>query len=132
MSSQESSPHAEAESKPGARVPWTPSSLLLVTIPSSTVTVEVEATDSLSPLTLAFDAAGVTDSLLSPLGCSPPLVAMVAAASAADSDVGGGTVTALGPGSGAEPSGTKDEERSFLLRRSDEASSSVNESTEAL
>lgn len=94
--------------------------------------VIIGAAPNSSLLVLAFEAAGVADSLLSPLGCNPPLVAIVAAASAADSDVGGGTVTVLGPGRGAEPSGTKDEERNFLLRRSEEASSSVSESTEAL
>lgn len=127
----ESSPQAD---RPGGKVPWTSSVLSPPVMPSSAgVTVEAaEVPDSLSPLMLVLEAAGVAASLLSPLGCNPPLVAMVAAANAADSEVGGGTVTVLGLGRGAEPSGTKEDERSFLLRRSEEASSSVKESTEAL
>lgn len=78
------------------------------------------------------DAAGVTDSLLTALAASPPFVASCAAANAVDSEVGGGVGATLMPGKGAEPSGTKDDERSFLLRRSEEASSSRSESAEAL
>jgi hypothetical protein len=74
----------------------------------------------------------VTSSLLAELGAAPPLVANVAAANAEVSDVGGGVGAELTPGKGADPSGTKDDERSFLLRRSEERSSSVRESTEAL
>lgn len=74
----------------------------------------------------------MTDSLLTELAVAPPLVASVAAARAEVSEVGGGVGAELTPGKGAEPSGTKDDERSFLLSRSDEMSSSVRESTEAL
>lgn len=74
----------------------------------------------------------MTDSLLAELAAAPPLVANVAAARAEVSDVGGGVGAELTPGKGAEPSGTKDDERSFLLRRSEERSSSVRESTEGL
>lgn len=123
------SPHAETEVKPG-KLPWTPPSGL--NVPSAPVTVPDDSSPSV-PFALAVaEAAGVTDSLLAELAVAPPLVANVAAARAEVSEVGGGVGVTLTPGKGAEPSGTKDDERSFLLRRSEERSSSVRESTEAL
>jgi hypothetical protein len=93
----ENPPHAVTEANPG-KLPCTPPSGL--TVPGSWIVVLVDGVDD------PFEAA------------TPPAVASVAAASAVAVEVGGGSGAFDTPGRGAEPSGTNDDDRSFLLSRS--------------